>query len=114
MRTSNGAGPALSRRVNAYKRERVKDQHAPASINRVLQFVRQAFRLAHKRDLLPRVPSIELFSEKGNARHGFCEEAEFRGIHGFLPAYLKDFALFAYCTGMRFGEVRSLWELQTT
>ena len=64
-----------------------------------------------ERGHLSRVPSIEFLSEKGNARKGFCEESRFRKIYGFLPDYLQDFALFAYCTGMRYGEVRSLkWE----
>src|SRR4029077_13232092 len=54
------------------------------------------------------VPYIRKLSEKGNERKGFCEEATFRTILGFLPSYLKDFALFAFCTGMRVGEIRSL------
>lgn len=56
------------------------------------------------------MPNIELLPEN-NARNGFCEESEFRKIRDFLPEYLQDLALFAYCTGMRFGEVLSLkWE----
>ena len=48
---------------------------------------------------------------ENNARNGFREESEFRKIRDFLPEYLQDLALFAYCTGMRFGEVLSLkWE----
>ena len=70
-----------------------------------------AYLVAVKRGHLSRVPCIEFLSEKGNARKGFCEESEFRAIHGFLPDYLQDLALFGYCTGMRLGEVRSLkWE----
>jgi hypothetical protein len=50
-------------------------------------------------------------SEKGNVRKGFSGEIEFRTIYQFLPDYLKDFALFGYCTGMRSGEIKSLrWE----
>jgi integrase len=41
-------------------------------------------------------------------RKGFVEEATFRKIRDFLPKYLRDMATFSYCTGMRFGEVRSL------
>lgn len=76
-----------------------------------MQLIRQAYGLAVKRGHLSRVPCIEFLSEKGNARKGFCEESEFRAIHGFLPDYLQDLALFGYCTGMRLGEVLSLkWE----
>jgi integrase len=83
----------------------------PASINRALQLLGQVFNLAVKRGTLSRAPYIRKLSEAGNARKGFCEETEFRKIRGFLPDYLQDFALFAYVTGMRFGEVRSLkWE----
>jgi integrase len=83
----------------------------PASINRALQLLGQVFNLAVKRGTLSRAPYIRKLSEAGNARKGFCEETEFREIRGFLPDYLQDFALFAYVTGMRFGEVRSLkWE----
>jgi len=100
-----------SEKVDAYKKERLTKGARPASINRPLQLIRQAFGLAVKRGHLSRVPSIEFLSEQGNARKGFCEETEFRKIRGFLPGYLQDFCLFAYCTGMRFGEVRSLkWE----
>ncbi len=100
-----------SEKIDGYKKERLAKGDRPASINRPLQLIRQSYGLASRRDRLSRVPSIEFLSEKGNARKGFCEESEFRKIHGFLPDYLKDLCLFAYCTGMRFGEVLSLkWE----
>jgi len=100
-----------SEKIDAYKKERLANGDRPASINRPLQLIRQAYGLAVKRGHLSRVPCIEFLSEKGNARKGFCEEREFRTIHGFLPEYLQDLALFGYCTGMRLGEVLSLkWE----
>jgi integrase len=38
-------------------------------------------------------------------------EPEFRAVVDNLPEYLKDFARFAYFTGMRKGEIASLrWE----
>ena len=58
--------------------------------------------------IFPAFPPSSFFPKKGNARKGFCEETEFRKIREFLPDYLQDFCLFAYCTGMRYGEVRSL------
>jgi len=100
-----------SEKIDAYKKARLADGDKPASINRPLQLIRQAYGLAVKRGHLSRIPSIEFLSEKGNARKGFCDESEFRKIHTLLPEYLRDVTLFAYCTGMRFGEVLSLkWE----
>ncbi len=44
-------------------------------------------------------------------RQGFFSEPEFRAVVDNLPEYLKDFARFAYFTGMRKGEIASLrWE----
>jgi hypothetical protein len=88
-----------SEKIDGYKKERLAKGDRPASINRPLQLIRQAYGLAVKRGHLSRVPSIEFLSEKGNARKGFCEETEFRKIREFLPDYLQDFCLFAYCTG---------------
>jgi integrase len=98
-------------RIDAYKKERLAKGDKPASTNRVLQLTNQSYLLAMHRGTLANRPFIELLSEKGNARKGFCTETEFRKIRGFLPEYLKDFSEFAYCTGMRLGEVKSLrWE----
>jgi integrase len=97
-----------SERIDTGKKERLANGDRPATINRPLQLIRQAYGLAVKRSHLSRVPHIEFLSEKGNARKGFCEEREFRKVYEFLPEYLKDFALFGYCTGMRLGEIKSL------
>lgn len=95
-------------KIDAYAEGRLKNGDKPASINRVTQLVRQSFTLAIKRNYLSRAPYIRKLSEKGNERKGFCEEATFRAILGLLPKYVQDFALFGYCTGMRFGEIKSL------
>jgi integrase len=47
-------------------------------------------------------------SEKGNARQGFFEKADFDKMLMHLPIYLKGFAKFAYYSGWRRGEVSSL------
>ncbi len=81
---------------------------APASINRTLQLLGQAFRLAIQRKRLTSAPYIRHLSEKGNVRQGFFCEAEFQLVVTNLPDYLRDFARFAYLTGMRKGEIVSL------
>lgn len=51
---------------------------------------------------------IKHLNEVGNERKVFFTESEIRLVIAGLPAYLKDFVLFAYITGMRKGEVQSL------
>ncbi|HXP69653.1 MAG TPA: site-specific integrase [Candidatus Dormibacteraeota bacterium] len=97
-----------TQQIRDYMNKRRTDGDAKASINRPLQLLRQAYSLAVKSGDLARAPHIPHLSEEGNARKGFVDEAQFRAILEFLPSYLKDFCLFAYVTGMRYGEVRSL------
>ncbi len=81
---------------------------ARATVNRRLQLLGQAFRLAVRRKILSYAPAIRRLPETGNARQGFFEDAEFRSVVEHLPSYLKDFARFAYLTGWRKGEITSL------
>jgi len=53
-----------SEKIDGYKKERLAKGDRPASINRPLQLIRQAYGLAVKRGHLSRVPSIEFLSEK--------------------------------------------------
>lgn len=56
-------------------------------------------------------PKNRKLAEAGNVRQGFLSDAEFRTVVENLPEYLRDFARFAYYTGMRKGESASLrWE----
>jgi integrase len=97
--------------VDRYIEQRQAEGAAPASINRAMQLLGQAYKLAIKQRRLTSAPYIRHLSEAGNVRQGFFSEAEFRAVVDNLPDYLKDFARFAYCTGMRKGEIASLrWE----
>lgn len=97
--------------VDRYIEQRQAEGAAPASINRVTQLLGQAFKLAIKHRRLNGAPYIRHLSEAGNVRQGFFSQTEFRAVLDNLPDYLKDFARFAYCTGMRKGEIASLrWE----
>jgi integrase len=91
---------------DAYVRRRQKDGAAIATINRVGQALRSAYRLQK----LP-YPRFSILEEK-NARQGFFSPAEFQTVLNALPDDgLRDFVLFAYLTGMRKGEIASLrWE----
>jgi integrase len=97
--------------VDHYIEERLAEGSAPASINRITQVLGQAYTLAIERKHLSNAPKIRHLSEAGNVRQGFFSEPEFRVVVDNLPEYLKDFARFAYYTGMRKGEIASLrWE----
>lgn len=92
--------------VDDYVTERLDDGSAKASINRVLQLVRQSYTLAK----LP-APEIRKLDERDNVRSGFFSESEIRKVIANLPADLDDFVLFAWLTGMRKNEIASLrWE----
>jgi integrase len=80
----------------------------PASINRSLQLLSQSYKLAIDNGLLNAAPRIQKLSEVGNARQGFFGAMEFRSVLSNLPEPLADFCLYAYLTGWRAGEVRSL------
>jgi len=41
-------------------------------------------------------------------RQGFCSKEEFLRVHANLPNDLRDFALFAFATGWRCGEIAGL------
>jgi integrase len=83
---------------------------APATINRIVGTLRQAFRLARKQERLSRMPVFPMLPEK-NARQGFVEPATFEKIAAALPPDLADVARFAYSTGWRKGQLSKLkWE----
>jgi integrase len=95
-----------SEAVDLYVEQRLEDGDAKASINRVLQLLKQAYTLAN----LP-APKIRRLDESDNVRRGFFSESEIRRVMANLPAELADFTLFAWLTGMRKGEIASLrWE----
>jgi integrase len=94
-------------RIAAYAVKRLDDKMAPASINRELAALRRMFSLAVKAGRLAHRPHVAMLAEE-NARQGFLEPADFEGVRSHLPAYLADAAAFAYQTGWRKGEVRTL------
>jgi integrase len=85
----------------------------PASINRTLQLLGQAFHLAIKHGTLSRAPYIRKLSEADNVRQGFFSETQIQEILANLPDDgLRDFVEWAACTGQRKGEIASLtWDM---
>lgn len=90
--------------------EKKKEGKAPATINREIGSLKQAFNLAKKQGRVTQVPYFPMLLED-NARQGFFEKAEFEEMVSHLPEYLTDFVRFAYYAGWRKGEMVSLaWE----
>jgi integrase len=97
-----------SEAVDRYVEARLSDGAANATINRETGLLRQAFKLGVERQRISVVPRIRKLSEKGNARQGFFERADFEKMVKHLPNYLRGFVKFGYYSGWRRGEVRSL------
>jgi len=94
-------------RIVQYAKDRRDAGRKPATVNRELAALRRAFALAVEQELLSMAPLVKLVAEH-NARQGFVERADFDRIVEHLPAYLQDFARFAYGSGWRKGEVVTL------
>ena len=85
---------------------------ANGTINRETTLLGRAFRLAIKNKKLRNAPLIRRLSEEGTRREGFFEASEFQAVLSHLPEYLKGFVQFAYLSGWRKNEIRSLeWSL---
>jgi integrase len=93
--------------LNAYRERMTKKGSRPATINRGLQALRAALRLAWKAGTLARAPYIPMTPER-NARQGFFEHAEHVAIMTNLPAAHADVASFGFLTGWRLGEILGL------
>jgi integrase len=95
------------RAIETYITTRREDEKSNATINRELELLRRALRLAHDRQLLPSIPKVRVLPEN-NTRQGFFERPDLEAVVSALPAYLQDFTRFAYLTGWRKGEIISL------
>ena len=85
--------------IERYIDKRQKEGIAPATINRAVGLISQAFKKAIADEKIDRAPKFPHLSEAGNARKGFFEADEFARLLEHLPEDLKDFCRFAYITG---------------
>src|SRR5262249_3349509 len=92
------------RQIDLHIKHRLALGRSRTTVNRELQLLGQAMRLAKRKKLPPDVPHIAKFSEKDNARQEFFEQDELERMLAFLPDDLKDITRFAYHTGQRKGE----------
>jgi hypothetical protein len=95
------------RSIEAYITTRREDGKANATINRELELLGRALRLAHDRQLLPSLPKVRVLPED-NTRQGFFERSDLEAVVAGLPDYLRDFTRFAYLAGWRKAEIASL------
>ena len=88
--------------VATYIERRQAEDFAAATINRRVEILRRCLKLAGLK-----VPTFTKLDEN-NARSGFFNRDEFNRLSANLPEELRDFCFFAYLTGMRLSEIRSL------
>jgi integrase len=89
--------------------EKLRDEgYSNSTVNRRLQLLGQAFRVAIQNKTLSLAPFIPRLSEVGNERQGFFETANFEAVVAQLPEYLRDFSRFGFVTGWRKGSIESL------
>lgn len=87
--------------ILAYRRKRLAEKAARATINRELQELYQSFQLARKARLVNVVPMFPARLREGNARKGFFEWTDFLAVVDHLPEHLRPLAHVAYRTGWR-------------
>lgn len=98
------------RQLDAYVRQRRHQGAADAGINRELEHVRAAFKLAVDNEELTRAPKIRML-EEDNVRTGFLEHHQYVALKEALPAYLFPLLVTGYHVGCRLGELLNLkWE----
>jgi integrase len=98
-------------RLRRYQADRLREGAERATIDREVELVVRAFRLARKR--VGQVPQVErLLRKHGNARQGFITPAQFDTIRaGIEDTDFRDWLEWFWWTGMRNGEISSLrWE----
>jgi integrase len=96
--------------VKAFQTAKLDADKAPATINRYVETLRQAMRLAAREGKLARLPYFPMLTED-NVRRGFFEREQFDKVETALPDPVCDVARFAWLTGWRKGEVVGMtWE----
>ncbi|MBX7185032.1 MAG: site-specific integrase [Vicinamibacteria bacterium] len=95
--------------IERFKAERRAAGRAAATVNRELEILRQAYRLAvrHRHLAPPNVPAIDMLPVD-NVRQGFFTPKEISALLPHLEPDLRDFVEWASLTGQRKGEASAL------
>jgi integrase len=96
-------------RVNAYIASRLDGTPPakPATIQNELAALKRMFTLGHSAGKVPARPPFPSIKVR-NTRSGFFEEAQLAAVLERLPDTIRPVVEFAYLTGWRIGEIRSL------
>jgi len=96
-------------KIKAYIEERTNEHASNATINRELAALKRMLNIGVKQTppKVDRVPFIPMLKEN-NVRQGFFEHGEFLALRESLPDYLKGLVTFAYKTGWRVSEIKTL------
>lgn len=96
--------------VQKYRQERLGAGISKATIDREVEILRAAFRLAYRREMLPKVPYFPFFNID-NVKMRFFEAQETEKLIKDLPEPLSEVVRFVSLTGWRISEVLKLrWE----
>ncbi|MGH9388765.1 MAG: tyrosine-type recombinase/integrase, partial [Vicinamibacteria bacterium] len=97
--------------VEEYRKARVSAGLNKATVDREVEVARAAFRVALKRERLPKVPFFPMFGAD-NVRSGFYTSEQTDAIVAAMPDQAtKEIVRFVSLTGWRIGEVLPLrWE----
>jgi integrase len=96
--------------IRAFQKAKLAESKANATINRYVEALRQALRLAAREGKLSRLPYFPMLPED-NVRRGFFEREQFEKVEAALPDPVNDVARFGYLTGWRKGEIVTMtWE----
>src|SRR5260370_13560141 len=92
--------------VVAYIERRRQAGRSRVTVNRDLELLVAALRLALQKGQIVRMPSMPArLSEKDNIRKTFFEKSELEALLPHLPEPLDDMARFGFATGWRRGEL---------
>lgn len=96
-------------RVSAYIGSRLDGipPAKPATIQNELAALKRMFTLGHRAGKVPARPPLPSIKVR-NTRSGFFEEAQLAAVLERLPEAIRPVVEFAYLTGWRIGEIRSL------
>ena len=93
--------------VTAYTVTRQEAGAANATINRELAALKRMLRLAMQGEKIHRAPHIPMLQEN-NVRKGFFEWEQMEAVRRHLSAALQPMVVFAYITGWRSDEIKTL------
>lgn len=106
------ASELTSRTIDRFIELKREQQHADASITRMLEALRRSFKLGQQASppLVFSAPKIDLL-EEDNVREGFLEHAEYLRLRELLPDHQRLILVIGYHLGLRRGEILQLrWD----